>query len=107
MAISPYDKFENSALILRDELAIDRTILANERTLLAYLRSGISLIIAGVSIMHFSHQIWYWVVGITCIPSGIVTAIFGVVRYKQISKSITIVRRELPLAELREAQQGK
>ena len=69
MASSPYNKFEYSALILRDELAIDRTILANERTLLAYLRSGISLIIAGVSIMHFSHQFWYWIIGIACIPT--------------------------------------
>uniref|UniRef100_Q3ASZ4 DUF202 domain-containing protein n=1 Tax=Chlorobium chlorochromatii (strain CaD3) TaxID=340177 RepID=Q3ASZ4_CHLCH len=74
---------------------------------MAYLRSGISLIIAGVSIMHFSHQFWYWIIGIACIPTGIVTGFFGVWRYITISKSITIVRRELPLADQREAEQMK
>ncbi|MEI6758343.1 MAG: DUF202 domain-containing protein [Chlorobium sp.] len=96
MATSPYQKFESSELILRDELAIDRTILANERTLLAYLRSGVSLVIAGVSIMHFSQESWFWAVGVICIPVGIITGIFGVVRFRTISKSITTVRRELP-----------
>lgn len=41
MKDSPYSKFDTDDLILRDQLAIDRTLLANERTLLAYLRSGV------------------------------------------------------------------
>ena len=53
---SPYERFDSDDLILRDELAIDRTLLANERTLLAYLRSGVALLIAGVSIIHFSQE---------------------------------------------------
>ncbi|NTV06862.1 MAG: DUF202 domain-containing protein [Chlorobiaceae bacterium] len=96
MTKSPYTKFESSELILRDELAIDRTILANERTLLSYLRSGVSLVIAGVSIMHFSQQSWFWAVGVICIPVGVITGIFGVVRYRTINRSITVVRRQLP-----------
>jgi len=70
---SPYSRFCNNDLILRDELAVDRTLLANERTLLAYLRSGAALLIAGVSIMHFSTQNWFWAIGIACIPAGIIT----------------------------------
>ncbi|MEI6638868.1 MAG: DUF202 domain-containing protein [Chlorobium sp.] len=93
---SPYSKFDNAELILRDELAIDRTILANERTLLAYLRSGVSLIIAGVSIMHFVQFGWFLAVGLFCVPVGIVTGIFGVYRYRLINKSINLVRRQLP-----------
>jgi putative membrane protein len=96
MAPSPYSKFDNSELILRDELAIDRTILANERTLLAYLRSGVSLIIAGVSIMHFAQVGWFWSVGLASIPIGLVTGVFGVFRYRLINRSITVVRRQLP-----------
>lgn len=34
---SPYFRFCNDELILRDELAVDRTLLANERTLLESL----------------------------------------------------------------------
>lgn len=95
MAHSPYSKFEASELILRDELAIDRTILANERTLLAYLRSGVSLIIAGVSIMHFAQTGWFSAVGLACIPVGFVTAIFGVYRFRLINKSVSTVRNKL------------
>jgi putative membrane protein len=92
MIKQPYEKFQNEDLILRDELAIDRTILANERTLLAYLRSGVALAIAGVTIMHFSHQGWFWIIGITCIPVGIITVIFGIVRHRRMSRSIAVVR---------------
>jgi putative membrane protein len=96
MATSPYSKFDNCELILRDELAIDRTILANERTLLAYLRSGVSLLIAGVSMMHFSQEGWFQAVGVACIPVGVITGIFGLFRYRTINRSISAVRRQLP-----------
>ena len=75
---SPYSRFEVAELILRDELAIDRTLLANERTLLSYLRSGIALFIAGISIIHFSNQAWFSAVGFACLPSGLFTAWLGV-----------------------------
>ena len=99
MATSPYSKFDNSELILRDELAIDRTILANERTLLAYLRSGVSMVLAGVSIMHFAQNDWFWAIGVVCIPVGLVTGFIGVFRYRMINKSITTVRKLLPRME--------
>ncbi len=88
MAKSPYSKFDNCELILRDKLAIDRTILANERTLLAYLRSGVSLVIAGVSMMHFSQTSWFQAVGVSCIPVVVITGIFGMARYRIINQSI-------------------
>ncbi len=49
MENQPYARFKGEDLILRDELAINRTILANEATLLAYVRSALTLIIAGVT----------------------------------------------------------
>jgi len=91
---SLYKRFDKDELILRDELAIDRTLLANERTLMSYLRSGVALLIAGVSIIHFSQGGWFWAVGIACIPSGIITSIVGVVRYRKMNRLISIVRRQ-------------
>ncbi|MEX0819523.1 MAG: DUF202 domain-containing protein [Pirellulaceae bacterium] len=91
---SPYSRFDSDDLILRDELAIDRTLLANERTLLAYLRSGVAMLIAGVSILHFSQDGWFWIVGMVCIPVGIVTGIVGMLRYRRMSKAISRVRRQ-------------
>jgi putative membrane protein len=87
-----YSKFEPADLILRDELAIDRTLLANERTLLAYLRSAVALVIAGTSIMHFSHENWFGMVGIACIPTGIIAGITGIFRYRKMNLSIRLVR---------------
>ena len=91
---SPYARFEGNDLILRDELAIDRTLLANERTLMAYLRSGVSLLIAGVSIVHFVNEGWFRFVGVACLPFGVVTGVIGVVRFQAMSRAITLVRRQ-------------
>lgn len=92
MKETPYARFDAAKLILRDELAIDRTLLANERTLMAYLRSGVALLIAGVSIMHFSSEGWFWMVGLACIPTGILTSAIGVARYRRMNKKISLVR---------------
>jgi putative membrane protein len=91
---SPYERFDSDDLILRDELAIDRTLLANERTLLSYLRSGIALLIAGVSIIHFSQEGWFWAVGIACIPTGFITGVVGVLRYQKMNRSICLIRQQ-------------
>ncbi len=92
MSETPYSRFDARDLILRDELAIDRTVLANERTLMAYLRSGVALLIAGVSIMNFSSERWFWMVGVLCIPTGIITSLIGVARYRRMNKKIALVR---------------
>lgn len=88
----PYSKYPSEKLILRDELAIDRTLLANERTLLAYLRSGVALLIAGVTIMHFSSLEWFWWTGVGCLALGVVAGTTGIVRYRKMSKRITSAR---------------
>lgn len=94
METSHYSRFESGELILRDELAIDRTLLANERTLLAYLRSGVALLIAGVSIVHFSRESWFWAAGIACIPTGVVTGMIGTIRYLRMNRSISLIRKK-------------
>jgi len=91
-----YSRFSQAQLILRDELAIDRTLLANERTLLAYLRSGVALVIAGATMIHFSQHGWFRFAGTACIPSGIICAIIGVVRYVRMNRSILEIRNRLP-----------
>lgn len=104
MENSPYSRFGKEDLILRDELAIDRTLLANERTLLAYIRSGVALLIAGISIIHFSNVNWFEIVGIACIPIGIITCIIGIARYQKMNRSISAVRK---LSEKKNAEVNK
>jgi putative membrane protein len=90
---SPYSRFTDSDLILRDELAIDRTLLANERTLLAYLRAAVSLLIAGITIMHFSSVGWFWAIGLACLPAGVIVGVVGVARYVIMGKKIGTIDR--------------
>jgi len=94
MKDEPYSKYCGDDLILRDDLAIDRTLLANERTLLSYLRSAVALFIAGGSIMHFSTEGWFWVLGLACIPTGIITGIIGVARYRKMNQAIVRIRNQ-------------
>jgi len=100
----PYSRFKGNDLILRDELAIDRTLLANERTLMAYLRSGVALLIAGASIMNFSPEGWFWMVGLACIPIGIITGIIGISRYRKMNRIITLVRNRSRIEENHKAE---
>jgi putative membrane protein len=95
MTDNPYKRFSNSELILRDELAIDRTILANERTVLSYLRGSVSLIIAGVTFVHFIVPGTLHYIGISFIPIGLVAGIFGVCRYRRMDKRIRAIRADI------------
>lgn len=106
MKDSHYSRFDGGDLILRDELAIDRTLLANERTLLAYLRSGVALLIAGVSIVHFSHEGWFWAAGIVCLPAGFITAMIGVARYRKMNAAIRLVRDRQQQGPAKEAEKA-
>lgn len=104
---TPYSRFDGNDLILRDELAIDRTLLANERTFMAYLRSGVALLIAGVTIIHFSQEGWFWAVGIACIPTGIITGTVGVARYRRMNRAISLVRRQSRMKKSGDAQPSR
>jgi putative membrane protein len=91
-------------LILRDELAVDRTILANERTLLSYVRLSITLIIAGISIVHFAMEKWFETVGFLCVPIGIGAGIYGWVRYRKMAEEIMELRKPVARKTKRHVQ---
>ena len=92
----PYERFLKEELILRDELAIDRTLLANERTLMAYVRLSITLIIAGVSIIHFAMEKWFETIGFLCVPVGFLAGLFGWHRYRKMESQIRQLRDRPP-----------
>ena len=88
----PYERFLKEELILRDELAIDRTLLANERTMMAYVRLAITLVIAGISIIHFAMEKWFETVGFLCVPLGIAAGFVGWHRYQKMDRQIREIR---------------
>jgi putative membrane protein len=87
---SPYRKFSGQQLILRDHLAIDRTILANERTFLAYVRTALTQFIAGVTFVRFFDSRVMLVVGWIFIPLGFATLAFGYLRYRRTKRNILL-----------------
>lgn len=93
--LQPYARFKRDELILRDELAIDRTLLANEATMLAYVRSALTLVIAGVTFIHFFDHGWLPWLGIVFVPAGVALGIFGLWRFNRMQKSIALLRTRL------------
>ncbi|TNE50256.1 MAG: DUF202 domain-containing protein [Deltaproteobacteria bacterium] len=75
-----YDQFQGP-LILRDQLAMDRTILANERTFLAYVRTALSIVVVGASFIKFLAIPLLQFVGWLLIPVGLGMFVLGFSRY--------------------------
>jgi putative membrane protein len=89
---TPYSRFDTQQLILRDELALDRTILANERTLLAYLRTVLALLLAGVTFLHFAQALWFTIVGVVCLVIGLAVLPLAVWRYRRMQTLLVPLR---------------
>ena len=84
--LQPYGRFAAEHLILRDHLALDRTVLANERTLLAYWRTALTLVIAGLTFVHFLSGSLLGVIGWLFIPAGLLPAALGWLRYRRLRR---------------------
>lgn len=87
MPDNTYSKLKEK-LILRDYLAIDRTILANERTFLAYVRTALTLFVAGVSLVQFFNITLIQVIGWSLIPLGAITLIIGLTKNRKMKNKI-------------------
>lgn len=76
-------------LILRDQLAIDRTRLANERTLLSWLRTALMMLVSGITLLKlFEGVLALEVTGGVLIPVSFLMAAWGVRRYWRTCASI-------------------
>ena len=85
---SPYARFDRESLIIRDLLAIDRTVMANTRTFLAYIRTALTLFIAGVTFIHFFEPRILFLLGWLFIPVSGVVFLLGAVYYVRMKRSI-------------------
>lgn len=94
MPDSPYSEIPKDRLILRDQLAIDRTILANERTFLAYIRTALALIATGGAAMRFFDSTLLEALGWIFITLGIITVVIGRFRYRKVKRLIELEEKE-------------
>jgi putative membrane protein len=95
MSENPYSKFNKEKLILRDRLAVDRTILANERTFLAYIRTALGFFAAGVLAIKFFDSISIEAIGWLFILLGIITLVIGLKKYREVKWQVALSTQEL------------
>lgn len=91
---SPYARFTEDELILRDVLAVDRTILANERTLLGFFRTALALLITGLYLLKFFTGPWMHALGIVIAVLAVPTFVVGAWRYEKTRRSLQPLRRK-------------
>lgn len=75
-------------MILRDYLALDRTLLANERTFLAYIRTVVSFVVAGLTLWKLVEGINGTIAAMILFISSIFIAIHGTKNYIKVSNKL-------------------
>ncbi len=83
MSNTPFRRFAEDELTLRDYLAIDRTILANERTLLAHARTSICLLAGGVTAIQLLEETYAAALGVAAIIAAVAVAVLGLFSYQR------------------------
>ena len=82
------NKAINKDLILRERLALQRTILANQSTLLSFLRTSMYFLIAGLSIRNLLQIENGVIIETLLFTLSIIILIIGVLNYCKHKKSI-------------------
>ena len=81
----------NKDLILREKLALQRTILANQTTLLAFLRTSMYFLVAGVSLNNLTTVEYGHIIETIFIGISVILILIGLLNYfahkKRIAKS--------------------
>lgn len=79
----------NKDLILRERLALQRTVLANQSTFLAFLRTAMYFLIAGLSLKNLLKIENSIVIEIVLFIISFVIFVLGIVNYLNHKKSIS------------------
>lgn len=80
---------DSSCMIVRDFLALDRTILANERTFLAWIRTALSVIGAGIGLIKLFEMEPFYTIGYIMIPLGMVIFVWGAYKFLKMKKDLS------------------
>ena len=78
----PYSEFNHDQMILRDWLALDRTVLANKRTFLAYGRTAMALVVLGIALVKLIDHLLLEVAGFGLMAFGVLIFLVGLREYR-------------------------
>lgn len=79
----------NKDLILREKLALERTILANQSTFLSFLRTSMYFLVAGISINNLTTIKYGTVIEIVFVNVSVLLLCIGIYNYFKQKKSIS------------------
>ncbi|MGL5113295.1 MAG: DUF202 domain-containing protein [Flavobacterium sp.] len=79
----------NKDLILREKLALQRTVLANQSTLLAFLKTAMYFLIAGISINKFMPTEYSNLIEFGFVIIGVTLFLIGIINYTRHKNKIT------------------
>lgn len=82
----------NKDLILREKLALQRTILANQSTFLAFLRTAMYFLVAGISINNLTDMKYGSTIEAVFIAVSILLLVFGLVNFR--NQKLKIIKSE-------------
>lgn len=83
----PYDRYPPAEFLLRDWLAIDRTLLAAERTLLSWLRTALGLGLGGITLARlFPDDAAVLLAAGVGVVTGVASGVAGAVRYVRLRR---------------------
>jgi putative membrane protein len=104
MSEEQYDRYtadEKHQMILRDYLAVDRTIMANESSFLAYIRTALTLLVAAITMLKFLDSTVFHILGWVFMACAILLVLHGATRYdamERILDRLTGVMKSSPNA---------
>jgi putative membrane protein len=96
MSEEPYVAYEkdHEQMILRDYLAVDRTMMANETSFMSYIRTSLTMIATGAAMIKFFTEPTMQVIGWGFIIIGGWMAIHGYQRFRQVDAILHRVKGE-------------
>lgn len=109
MSEDPYIPFEkdHEQMILRDYLAVDRTMMANETSFMSYVRTALTLVAAGATLIKvFNTDFMTVVLGWAFVAIGVLLTLYGYNKYRQIDTILSKVKGET-LARVKKVKKSK
>ncbi|KAA5535712.1 DUF202 domain-containing protein [Paenimyroides baculatum] len=85
----------NKDLILREKLALERTVLANQSTFLSFLRTSLYFLIAGISINNLTATEYGNVIEIVFIVISLSVLFTGILNYSKQKKRISTAQKHI------------
>lgn len=89
-----YEQFK-AGMILRDHLALDRTLLANHRTFLAYIRTFVGLFGGGAALVKLVDEPFFQFAGYVFAIASPIFLIMGTIRYVILTRKLRPIAGQL------------